>query len=349
MMTGGEVFFGHRQVSVLPFDSSLHTVHEYKHVSGVYEDTEYVGDWAWPNTHFDDGTDLVEMTNNWHSAIFIWRTIGDDQEIIAVYGGNQANKIEEARLIPIPPAPELADWHGKLVGRILFRKGEDAGIFEPYTTGGFVRVEAPALDDLTDVDVAGAVENDLLGLGPDGTWIPVGGIQSSVSDLQGAVSTISFNLGELESIVSNAVQFSDFGVDDLLSEATQTLPLEMSDQCRLTTHRNSVGVIAYAELDFSWFVTADGFLTSGWTLNALTGVISTALHEALCAVWGIETTDPWPFPQLLGELFFPGASHRITLSRYGTDPEYIIESGVSTTTLFPVGRISFHIPGPPPS
>ncbi len=171
-MDGAEVFFGHRLVEVLPFDSAGDTVHEYAHVSGNYQDTRHDGGWAWPNTHYDNGTNLVEMTNNWYSAIFVWRSIGDDKEIFVVHGGSQANKFEGARLIPIPEVPMTPAWHCMLVGRILFKKGADTGIFEPYARDSFIRVSVPSLSDLSDVSVSGAVEGDALVLGPAGEWIP---------------------------------------------------------------------------------------------------------------------------------------------------------------------------------
>lgn len=173
-MTGAEVFFGHHRISVLAFDSATDTVHDFFHVAGVWDDTETVGGWAWPNTQYDDGTNLVTMGNNKWSALYVYRSIGDDKELFVVYAKSEANTLESARLIGIPPTPALVQWHSMLVGRILFQKSAATGIFEPYQTATFVRAEAPslALNDLTDVDTAGAVTGDILVLQSDGIWRP---------------------------------------------------------------------------------------------------------------------------------------------------------------------------------
>jgi len=173
-MTGAEVFFGHYRISVLAFDSATDTVHDFYHVAGVWDDTETVGGWAWPNTQYDDGTNLVTMGNNKWSALYVYRSIGDDKELFVVYAQGEANTLESARLIGIPPTPALVQWHSMLVGRILFQKSAATGIFEPYQPATFVRAEAPslALNDLTDVDTAGAVTGDILVLQSDGIWRP---------------------------------------------------------------------------------------------------------------------------------------------------------------------------------
>ncbi len=161
-MTGAKVFFGHRLIDVLAFNSATDKVTTCYHSAGAWTYSITASGGLWPNDQFDNGTDLVNFSNSskW-GAIFVYRSIGDDKEIFYVYGNSESNNQAGAELIPIPPTPDLIQWHAILVGKIIFLNGTTTGYWEPYSTATFL----PA--SVTDhANLSG-----LLGAGPEYTHL----------------------------------------------------------------------------------------------------------------------------------------------------------------------------------
>ncbi|HEC66965.1 MAG TPA: hypothetical protein ENI23_16945, partial [bacterium] len=66
----------------------------YKHVSGTF--TLTTGVTTWPNTQYDDGTDLVTMDNNKYANL--WFYLEPDGDLVMLYGAAQYNKSSLAEL-----------------------------------------------------------------------------------------------------------------------------------------------------------------------------------------------------------------------------------------------------------
>ena len=95
------------------------TFDTYKHVSGTF--TLTTGITQWPNTEYDDGTDLVTMTGNRYANLWFY---GDsDGEIAMVYGVDQYVTTSLAELEEPPPdLPIRIQTHSFLLGRLIFQK-----------------------------------------------------------------------------------------------------------------------------------------------------------------------------------------------------------------------------------
>lgn len=151
-LTGAEVFFGHHRVSVLPFNATTDAVLDWYHVAGAWAFTKTATGFQFPNTTYDNGTALVAMGTNKWGAVFVYRTVGDDKEIIVVRGNSEANTTEAARLIGIPPTPDLAQWHAILVGRVIFQQGATTGTWEAYSKATFAPSGVSSHNDLSGLD-----------------------------------------------------------------------------------------------------------------------------------------------------------------------------------------------------
>ncbi len=120
--TVGVVWSGVKRHNMGAFTSLTDEYHQRYHVSGEWV---FVTDTQYNNTYYDDGTDLVEATNNKYIVNWIYRDVGSlfthgDE----VFGTAQYNTVEAARSAQ-PPAnlPGVMASHHILIGRIIVQKG----------------------------------------------------------------------------------------------------------------------------------------------------------------------------------------------------------------------------------
>jgi hypothetical protein len=95
------------------------TFDTYKHVSGTF--TLTTGVTQWPNTQYDDGTDLVTMGSNKYANLWFYGE--PDGEVAMVYGVAQYTQSALAELEEPPSAlPIRIQTHSFLLGRLTFKK-----------------------------------------------------------------------------------------------------------------------------------------------------------------------------------------------------------------------------------
>ncbi len=101
------------------------TFDTYKHVSGTFTIT--TGVTQWPNTQYDDGTDLVTMTNNRYANLWLY---GDpDGEVAMLYGTAQYTSSAGAENEAPPSSlPLRVQEHSFLLGRLIFQKSATTAI-----------------------------------------------------------------------------------------------------------------------------------------------------------------------------------------------------------------------------
>ena len=101
------------------------TFETYKHVSGTF--TLTTGVTTWPNTHYDDGTDLVLMDSNKYANL--WFYLDSDGDLVMLYGTAQYNKSTLAELESPPSTiPLRVSTHSFLIGRMIFKKSASAAV-----------------------------------------------------------------------------------------------------------------------------------------------------------------------------------------------------------------------------
>ncbi|KKM03805.1 hypothetical protein LCGC14_1770760 [marine sediment metagenome] len=99
------------------------TFETYKHVSGTF--TLTTGVTTWPNTHYDDGTDLVLMDSNKYANL--WFYLDSDGDLVMLYGTAQYNKSTLAELESPPSTiPLRVSTHSFLIGRMIFKKSSSS-------------------------------------------------------------------------------------------------------------------------------------------------------------------------------------------------------------------------------
>ncbi|KKL79816.1 hypothetical protein LCGC14_2011010, partial [marine sediment metagenome] len=99
------------------------TFQTYKHVSGTF--TLTTGVTTWPNTEYDDGTDLVTMDANKYANL--WFYLEPDGDLVMLYGTAQYNKSSLAELESPPSTiPLRISTHAFLAARLIFQKSDSA-------------------------------------------------------------------------------------------------------------------------------------------------------------------------------------------------------------------------------
>jgi hypothetical protein len=100
--------------------SNIDICHLHYHVSGIYtfSDTN-----QYNNTYYDDGTDLIELTNNYYTVNWIYRNVEDEKHMEILLGDQQYNQLSLAiEAQPRPDLPDLIKSNCVLVGRIIVQK-----------------------------------------------------------------------------------------------------------------------------------------------------------------------------------------------------------------------------------
>lgn len=83
---------------------------------------------AWNNTYYDDNSGtLTTLNNNYYANIWVFITTTEGR-LMLIYPQNQYSNIASAEAEAVPTFPSAWYKHGNLVGRILFKQGQDAPI-----------------------------------------------------------------------------------------------------------------------------------------------------------------------------------------------------------------------------
>jgi len=119
-VTGGTAWVGGIEVELSAVASNVQTCYFVHHTAGVWTTTDIVTQYN--NTQYDDGTGLVTLTNNRYAVNFIYRSIGDDNDIAIVLGQGDYT-LGQAQVATVPlNLPNFITTHMNLVGRIIVQK-----------------------------------------------------------------------------------------------------------------------------------------------------------------------------------------------------------------------------------
>lgn len=127
IVSGAVVWAGPKRINVLPFNSSTNETEQlYTNAAGAVQSVDVVG---FNTTNYNPaGSGLVPLNNNYWTAAWIYRTIGEDVECYIVIHNEQYNSRDNARTeaktrpLDLPVINE----HSILVGRAIFQKGATA-------------------------------------------------------------------------------------------------------------------------------------------------------------------------------------------------------------------------------
>ena len=120
-MTAGNIWHGFNRYTIAAAASGVAFDTHYRRAGGGFNST--FGVTAWPNTQYDDGSGtLATLTNNRYGALWVYLDVADGS-LDVIYGAVNAVGVADAQLDVRPSTPEHLNYHGRLIGRIIFRKG----------------------------------------------------------------------------------------------------------------------------------------------------------------------------------------------------------------------------------
>lgn len=143
----GVVWHGAVRDSLEAVVSNVDECHFYRNVNGIFD---YVVATQYNNNYYDDGTNLVELTNNYYTVNWIYRNIEDGKHIEFVLGDQQYNQFSLAvESQPRADLPDVIKTNALLVGRIIVQKGAStAARIESAFSTTFVAVPINNHNDL---------------------------------------------------------------------------------------------------------------------------------------------------------------------------------------------------------
>ena len=118
-LTAGKLWHGFNNYSILSITAGTFDTH-YKRSGGGFNST--TGVTSWPNTQYDDGSGTLQtLTNNRYGALWVYLDVSDGTLDI-VYGAVNAVSVAGAQADTVPTTPAHLQYHGRLIGRIIFQK-----------------------------------------------------------------------------------------------------------------------------------------------------------------------------------------------------------------------------------
>lgn len=160
-VTSGLTWNGVTQISLDAANSSTDSTTLWYHVSGVYTSTPIT---QYNNTQYDDGTDIVTLTNNRYAVNWIYRQEDTTAELHVVLGGGDYSL--PAAQVSQPPStlPDIIRANSILVGRIIVEKAATtATTIDSSFTTTFTPAATTSHADLTELDYASAGHTGFIG------------------------------------------------------------------------------------------------------------------------------------------------------------------------------------------
>lgn len=126
-LTSATVYAGAVKIPVATFDSATDRMTLVYHVGGVWT---YANNTSYNNTQYDNGTDLVAISNQKYAVRWYYRSIGDDKQLFYVLGsaGNYNDASAAALEPPRQDLPIILKNHCILVGRSVIQLNAATGI-----------------------------------------------------------------------------------------------------------------------------------------------------------------------------------------------------------------------------
>lgn len=117
----GIIWHGASIVNINEWDSSITPFFWHKHVSGVW--TKDITLNSYPNTLYDDGTDIQTLSNNRYVPIWLWLCVEETPHIHMILGGEyKTSELAASESIP-SNLPEIITSHAVLLGRLIVKEG----------------------------------------------------------------------------------------------------------------------------------------------------------------------------------------------------------------------------------
>lgn len=280
-VSSGNIWQGANSISLTAVASNVQTCYQLAHVAGVWTKTTVT---QYPNTIYDDGTNTQTLGNGKYAAIFVFRSVGQDNDIAYVLGGEHT--LGTAQTAPIPSnLPSLITSHMVFVGRIIVLKSATSAtqIDSANTTGTLF---TPA--GITD-------HNALTNLQTAQTGVTYGHITDGAQTIAGD-KTYSGN------IVANAIDTSTTKITITTAVSITTATTDSNGIGQNSRHVvidngvNAINLTCNGGVTTSYGKVGSGAITfvqgSGRTLVQLSGTaILNGAVGSTASLWSNGTTD----------------------------------------------------------
>ncbi len=147
LITSGIAWNGANKTNMNQF-TATGELHFYYHVAGVW--TQQIVT-TWNNTQYDDGTNLVTMTNSKYANVYVFRFLETNEHAAYVMGNNEYNSESLAQGENVPSIPSQISSTAMLVGRITFQKSASTGTIQSAFVTVFAGTTLPSHNDLMNI------------------------------------------------------------------------------------------------------------------------------------------------------------------------------------------------------
>jgi hypothetical protein len=117
----GRLWYDGQVINLLAVTSATagHEIHHYYPVGGVYAASKVA---QYPNTQYNNGTNLASITGNKYVPIFVWRGVNDTDYHTYMILGSEYSSISEAQNAPLPSGiPDVIIKQTKFLGRLVIQ------------------------------------------------------------------------------------------------------------------------------------------------------------------------------------------------------------------------------------
>jgi len=120
-MSSGKIWHGLNQYTVSAVTSGTAFATHYRKSGGGFNTTSGVT--QYPNTQYDDGSGTLQTMTaiNKYACLWVYVDIADSS-LDVMYGRGEYNSLVSAQAEGIPTTPDHLTYHGRLIGRIIFKK-----------------------------------------------------------------------------------------------------------------------------------------------------------------------------------------------------------------------------------
>lgn len=121
-ITSGRIWYGANELDILAFTSATDTLEFWYHSAGNWTSSTIT---QWPNTQYDNGTNLVSISGNKYACCYVYRSIEIPKISFLILGNNEYTALASAEgESPTLNLPSAIRNFGILTGKIIFKNGE---------------------------------------------------------------------------------------------------------------------------------------------------------------------------------------------------------------------------------
>jgi hypothetical protein len=151
-LTGGIIWTGAVPITLDEIATATDNIYFYSHVAGVWTLSLTT---AYNNTQYDNGTNLVTLTNNRYAVNWIFRGVESQKHLYVVLGTGDYT-LQQATDAIVPAIPTVISSHAVLVGKVIVQKSATtATSIQSAFEASFSSATPSNHNDLTNRDVAG--------------------------------------------------------------------------------------------------------------------------------------------------------------------------------------------------